>query len=124
MPIEAGVTTREELVRLKIIAEKTFREELETFWNELLQKVGKEKKILYWDFVGAVTYQETLNRAYMTSFLVTYGYATLELIPLEEEIFIVPFKTLRADFAEARMVSVPIYISFEEWTKWKEEEMI
>ena len=124
MPIEAGVTTREELVRLKIIAEKTFREELETFWNEFLQKVGKEKKILYWDFVGAVTYQETLNRAYMTSFLVTYGYATLELIPLEEEIFIVPFKTLRADFAEARMVSVPISISFEEWTKWKEEETI
>ena len=120
MQVEAGATTREELVRLKILAEKTFMEELETFWNELKQKAGENEKILYWDFVGADTYKETLNRAYMTSFLVTYGYATLELIPLEEEVFIKPFKEVRSGLAEARMVSVPISVSHEEWTKWKE----
>lgn len=118
--VEAGATTREELVRLKILAEKTFREELETFWEELKQKAGEKEKILYWDFVGADTYQETMNRAYMTSFLVTYGYATLELRPLEEEVFIKPFTELRPELADKRMVSVPISVSREEWMKWKE----
>ncbi len=122
MQVEAGATTREELVRLKILAEKTFLEELETFWKELQQTVGEDEKILYWDFVGADTYQETLDRAYMTSFLVTYGYATLELHPLEEEIFIVSFKEVRSEMAEARMVSVPVSVSSEEWMKWKEEK--
>jgi hypothetical protein len=122
MQVEAGATTREELVRLKILAEKTFREELETFWRELQQKVGEDKKILYWDFVGADTYQETLDRAYMTSFLVTYGYATLELHPLEEEVFIKPFTEARSELADKRMVSVPISVSHEEWMKWKETQ--
>ncbi len=120
MQVEAGATTREELVRLKILAEKTFMEELETFWKELKQKVGEDEKILYWDFVGADTYQETLDRAYMTSFLVTYGYATLELHPLEEEVFIKSFTKLRSELVDKRMVSVPISVSFEEWMKWKE----
>jgi hypothetical protein len=120
MQVEAGAITREELVRLKILAEKTFREELEAFWKELKRKVGENKEILYWDFVGAETYHETLDRAYMTSFLVTYGYATLELVPLEEEVFIKPFKEVRSGLADARMVSVPISVSPEEWTKWKE----
>jgi len=120
MQVEAGATTREELVRLKILAEKTFMEELETFWKELKQTVGEDEKILYWDFVGADTYQETLDRAYMTSFLVTYGYATLELHPLEEEIFIKPFTKLRSELVDKRMVSVPISVSFEEWINWKE----
>lgn len=121
MQVEAGSTTLQELVELKILAEKTFRQELETFWDELKQKTGNNKKILYWDFVGADTFQETLDRAYMTSFLVTYGYATLELIPLEEEVYIIPFKELNSELAEARMVSVPISVSHEEWTRWKEE---
>jgi hypothetical protein len=120
MQVEAGATTREELIRLKILVEKTFMEELEAFWQELQQKVGADEKILYWDFVGADTYRETLDRAYMTSFLVTYGYATLELVPLEEEVFIKPFTKVRSELAEARMVSVPISVSHEEWMKWKE----
>ena len=124
MEVRVGATTREELVRMKILAEKTFLEDLETFWTELKQKVGENDKILYWDFVGADSYKETLDRAYMTSFLVTYGYATLELIPLEEEVFIIPFKELRSELADKRMVSVPISVSFNEWTTWKEEKQV
>ena len=118
--VEAGETTLEELVRQKILAEKTFREELETFWTELKQKAADQQKILYWDFVGADTFQETLDRAYMVSFLVTYGYATLELVPLEEEVFIKPFSELHEELSDKQMVSVPISVSYKEWTKWKE----
>ena len=122
MQVETSSTSFEELVMLKILAEKTFREELETFWGELKEKIGKNGKILYWDFVGGETFQETLDRAYKTSFLVTYGYATLELIPLEEEVYIKPFQELHFDLSEAQMVSVPISVSHEEWIKWKEEK--
>jgi len=122
LQVAAGATTWEELVRLKILAEKTFLEELEAFWKELKQKVGENEKILYWDFVGADTYSETIDRAYMTSFLVTYGYATLELNPLEEEIFIKSFTKPTSELADKRMVSVPISVSSEEWMKWKEEK--
>jgi hypothetical protein len=122
LQVAAGATTREELIRLRILAEKTFFEELEAFWAELKQRVGENEKIHYWDFVGAETYQETLDKAYMTSFLVTYGYATLELRPLEEEVFIKPFGKPRAELADNRMVSVPISVSHEEWMRWKEEK--
>jgi hypothetical protein len=118
--VEAGATTREELVRQRILAEKTFLEELETFWRELKKNVGEAEKILYWDFVGADTYSETMTRAYMTSFLVTYGYATLELYPLEEEIFIKPFEKAHSKLAGEQSVSVPVSVSSEEWMKWKE----
>jgi hypothetical protein len=119
--VEAGVTSKEELLKLRILAEKTFFEELEMFWSELKQKVGENDKIHYWDFVGADTYEETLNRAYLTSFLVTYGYATLELRPLEEEIFIRPFTEPRAKHADKKLVSVPISVSYEEWMRRKED---
>ena len=119
LEVESGATTRGELVRLRILAEKTFLEEMETFWDELKQKVGKAEKIHYWDFVGAETYAETIERAYMTSFLVTYGFATLELNPLEEEVFIKPFEKPRSRLTDKQMVSVPISVSSEEWMKWK-----
>ena len=120
--VEAGETTREELIQQKILAEKTFMEELETCWKELEQTVGTDEKILFWDFIGADTYQETLDRAYMTSFLVTYGYATLELVPLEEEVFIMPLKEPRSGLGDRRMVSVPISVSYGEWSRWKQEK--
>jgi hypothetical protein len=122
LQVVAGATTREELVKLRILAEKSFFEELEAFWTELKQRVSENEKIHYWDFVGADTYQETLDRAYMTSFLVTYGYATLELRPLEEEIFIKPFGKPRSELADSKMVSVPISVSHREWMRWKEEK--
>jgi len=120
LEVETGATTREELVKLRILAEKTFLEELEVFWEELKQRVGGEEKIRYWDFIGADTYSETIKRAYIASFLVTYGYATLEVHPLEEEIFIKPFEKPKSMLGKKQTISIPVSISFEEWMKWKE----
>lgn len=111
--------TRGELVRERLIAEKAFSEELETFWGELKEKVGEKRKIRYWDFVGADTYPETVKRAYMTSFLVTYGYATLEIRPLEEEMFIKPFEKPEPLVGKKRVMSVPVSVGVEEWKEWK-----
>ena len=116
---ELGAATREDLIKNHIMVEKAFTEELETLWGELRQKVGKDGKIPYWDFVGANSYAETSRRAYMTSFLVTYGYATFEIHRLEEELFIIPFDKPRSLIGKKQAVSVAISISFEEWQHWR-----
>jgi len=124
--LERSLATREELIRQRILRDKAFSEELENFWQELKNKVvekGKNMKIRYWDFVGAETYEETVQRAFMTSFLVTYGYATLEIHPLEEEIFIKPYEKQIAKVGKKQLVSIPIAVSAEDWMKWKKGEL-
>jgi len=122
MKTALGATSREELIKQQIMAEKAFTEELEILWRELKQRVGEKKRIPYWDFVGADSYEETVRRAYMTSFLVTYGYATFEVYRLEEEIFIVPFNKPRSLVGKKQVVSIPVAVSVEEWRKWRENK--
>jgi len=117
--METGTVTREELIKQRILAEKTFSKDLEAFWEELRQKVGEKKKIPYWDFIGANTYDETIRKAYLTSFLVTYGYATLEVNPLEEEIFVKPYEEPISMLGKKQVISIPVSVSSEEWMKWK-----
>jgi len=115
--------TRKDLIEQKILAEESFSAELESLWEELKHKVGNYGKVRYWDFIGADTYQETVMRAYLTSFLITYGYATLEIYPLEEEIFIKPFeKPIPIQKMKQQLASFPISISLEEWVRWRENQ--
>jgi len=123
-PVEVvtGSATREELVQERILRDKAFSEELEDFWQQLKARVAKKSengRIHYWDFVGADTYEETVDRAFMTSFLITYGYATLEIYPLQEETFIKPFEKPQTKLSSKQLVSVPIPVPVEEWMKWK-----
>jgi hypothetical protein len=124
--VAVGTATRDELVKQRVLGDKAFSEELECYWQELKQKVqtkGHDGKMHYWDFVGADTYEETVQRAFLSSFLITYGYATLEIYPLEEEIFIKPFETPIAQIAAQQSVSVPIAVTLETWQKWKRGEL-
>jgi hypothetical protein len=116
---ELGSATRSDLVAQRIMTEQAFTEDLEAMWQELKQKAGKDQKIEYWNFVGADTYEETSRRAYMTSFLVTYGYATFEIHRLEEEIYLIPFTTPRSLVTKKQAVSIPVSVSYEEWKQWK-----
>lgn len=121
-----GTATRDELIKQRILGDKVFSEELEAFWQELKLKVkekGKDDKILYWDFIGGESYEETVQRAFLTSFLITYGYATLEIRPLEEQIFIEPFEKPLAKVGKEQGVSIPISVTFENWEKWKRGEL-
>jgi hypothetical protein len=119
---EVGSTTREDLIRQRLLTDKVFSQELEGFWEELKGRVGDGEKIGYWDFVGADTYSETISRAYLTSFLVTYGYATLEVYKFERDVFIKPFEKPRSLQGEKQLVSIPVSVSFEEWMRWKAGE--
>jgi hypothetical protein len=119
---EIGSATREDMIKQRILTDKVFSRELESFWEELKQRVGGEGRIRYWDFIGADTYPETIRRAYLTSFLVTYGYATLEVYRLEDEIFIKPFEKPVSLQGEEQLISIPVSVSFEEWMRWKKGE--
>ncbi len=121
--VEMGQVSRDELVKQRVLGDKEFSEELEAYWQELKARVAEkstECKIAYWDFIGAGTYEETVQRAYLTSFLVTYGYATLEIDRLEETIVIIPYDKPREQPLSVQSTSVPIAVSAEDWQKWKE----
>jgi hypothetical protein len=123
---ETGTATREELISQRILRDRAFSEELEIFWQQLKKSTaekGENGKIHYWDFVGADTYNETVQKAFMASFLITYGYATLEIHPLEEEVFIVPYQKPAPNTGSKQLVSIPIAVSAEDWQKWKKGEL-
>ena len=125
--IAIGTASRDELVKQRVLGDRFFSEELEGYWQALKTKVketGIDGKVLYWDFVGADTFEETVERAFMISFLITYGYATLEIHRLEEEIFIKPFEKPSKKIFTQQSISIPIAVTYENWQKWKRDELI
>jgi hypothetical protein len=90
---------------------KEFNEELTGLWNDLRQIYSVEKKpIDYWKFIKGATYQETVQRAYYVSFLVTYGYAMLQ--PDLDQLVLVP-NDRPSEKTATRAVSFPIPIRRE-----------
>jgi len=119
LKVSAGLTTREELIKRGILRDETFLSEIEKMWRELKEVAGADGKVDYWDFIGAESYGETIQRAYLTSFLITYGYASLEIRPLEEKILLKPNET-PVSKVDAQPFSFPIPVSYERWRQWRE----
>jgi hypothetical protein len=67
-----------ELARMRVLEEKAFTKRLEELRVEMKEKAGKEQRIEYWNFVRATNFPQTVLRAQMVSFLVSYGMAALE----------------------------------------------
>ena len=124
--VSMGFASRDELIKQGVLGDREFSEELNCYWQELkdcVAKKGQDGKINYWDFIGADTYEETVQRAFLTSFLVTYGYATLEIDRLEEQVFIKPFDKPKTEILTQQSTSVAIAVSCEDWQKWKRGEL-
>lgn len=122
-PVEnLGSTSLNELLRLKIVSDKSFNEVLQSLWEELKKMADGRDQIPYWTFVRAATYEETVYRAYMTSFLITYGYASVLVNPLEEEAFLIPHAE-RSEAATKQSVSIPIAIDYETWKQMGEKKL-
>ena len=122
-----GSVSRDELVKQRVLGDREFSEELECYWQQLKNKTaekGVDGKITYWDFIGSDTYDETVQRAFLTSFLITYGYATLEIDRLEETVFILPFDKPRMEALTEQSTSVALAVSVEDWQKRKRGEQI
>ncbi len=114
--------SREELVKQRVLGDKEFSAELDCYWQELKTKAKEnstEGEIAYWDFIGADTYEETVQRAFLTAFLITYGYATLKINRLEETVFILPYAKQHGEALTVQSTSVSIAVSIEVWQKWR-----
>jgi hypothetical protein len=110
-----GETSLEELMRRKILSKEAFREALNSLWEELKRRVGEDQRVPYWDFVQQPTYEETVRRAYLVSFLITYGYAAMQVNPLEEEIFLVPNTVVVEPTFGKQALTIPISIDRNTW---------
>lgn len=78
-------------------------------WREMIELAGEEKKIDYWVFIGKGDFQTIVKRAYITSFLVTYGYASL--IKEGEKLYLYPNKEVeKIEYGKSVTASFPISI--------------
>ncbi|MFB0499820.1 MAG: hypothetical protein ACETWO_00870 [Candidatus Hadarchaeaceae archaeon] len=111
-----GEIARRELARMGILSEEDFAAVLDRTWRELKEVAGELGEISYWDFIHVRSFEKTVERAWLVSFLVSYGYATLELKPLEEEILLKPLPKPR-ELEHVATFSVPIAISRDEWLR-------
>jgi len=106
--VESLTASEEELKRLRMLSDDEFSTLLNGLWQELQRRVGEEGRISYWDFISADRYEELVMRAYLTSFLLTYGYATVDVNPIEEEITLIPQSKPRVPTNHSHTSSLPI----------------
>ena len=114
--VMTGEIARRELARMGIITDEDFTAILNRMWRELKDMAGKRGEVDYWKFISVKSFEETVIKAWLVSFLVSYGYATLEVKPLEEEIILKPLEKPQAPEHLATL-SVPISITREEWLR-------
>jgi len=95
------------------------QEALEALWDELRAR-ARGGSVGYWEFVMADTYSEALERAYLTSFLITYGYASLGFDPFREELVLKPRRRPRRRPRE-KATSIVIPLDYEGWLRHAQE---
>ncbi len=111
-----GEVARRELARMGILSDEDFAAVLDKIWRVLKDVAGEQGEVSYWDFISERSFEETVVKAWLVSFLVSYGYATLELKPLEDEITLRPLSKPQK-LERVATFSVPIAISRAEWLK-------
>lgn len=117
--IEPGSLSFDELIRLEVLSEEEFNDNLQKLWSELLEKRSQytEGKILYWEFIASDSYEGSVRRAYLTSFLVSEGYAAMEVDPLKETIYVVPNEEQKLPPKNALPRSIAVTFDNESWQK-------
>ena len=120
-PPEEAVEAPEEAIKAPgaEVEVEDIQEALEDLWRELREE-ARGGSVPYWDFITADTYSETVRRAYLTSFLITYGYAILGVDPLSEELVLRPRRRPRRRPRE-KATSVVIEVDYERWLRHAEE---
>lgn len=114
--VMTGEIARRELARMGILTDEDLTTLLDRNWRELKDAAGERGEISFWDFIHCKSFEETVLKAWIVSFLVSYGYATLEVKPLEEEIILRPLAKPQA-LEHMTTLSVPISISREDWLR-------
>jgi hypothetical protein len=118
--VDHGVASMSDAIALGYFPEEGFTKTLETFWEEMKEKTSEEGWTPYWEWIGAETYEETVKRAYITSFLVTYGYAMIQMDRFGDNIMVKPLDEANPD-PEGGKTSLPVMVDYGEWERWRKE---
>ncbi|MBT3283753.1 hypothetical protein HN807_00980 [Candidatus Bathyarchaeota archaeon] len=117
---ETEYASMDEAIELGFIPGEGFTEVVENFWKELGERVGPGGIIEYWEWIGEETYEATVYRAYLTVFMVGYGYANAHWDRLMEENKIIHNVEPRPDPGQQK-VSIPTMVDYEEWKQWQND---
>jgi hypothetical protein len=99
-----------ELARMRVVEEKAYTRKMQDLWKELKERAVEDKTVDYWDFVGGSDFAQTIIRAQLVSFLVSYGYANL--VRKGNSMFLIP-KAKLDPRPEGSPLSFPIPITKE-----------
>jgi hypothetical protein len=83
---------------------------MQDLWKELKESAEKDERVDYWNFIRGSDFAETIARAQLVSFLVSYGYANLQR--KGNSMFLVP-KARPDPHSEGSPLSFPIPITKE-----------
>jgi len=94
-----------ELAKMAIEREaEEMAEKMKRLHRELLESTGERGEVDYWDFIRRESFEETFERAYVLSFLISEGYAEIKRNPLRGEIRIIPSSVKRDRRTQASLV--------------------
>lgn len=117
---ETEEISKDSLPDLGFELDEDFDEVIEETWQDLKNKTDDDGKVSYWSFIDTDDFKETALNAWLVSFLVSYGYASIELNPLEEEITL-KAREERETPEEESGTSVPISISYKDWKERRKQ---
>ncbi len=85
------VTRRDvELIEGSVKPEEEVAEKLKKLHEELLKEYRLRGEVDYWSFIKGRNLEESFERAYLLSFLITDGYVDVRRNPLKNEIKLIP----------------------------------
>jgi len=107
----------DDLIDLNILSKIEFEDSIKT----ILKDLEARGRIEYHDFIYDDEFEDSVKKAYLTSYLVSEGKAELDINPLEEEVIISPSNANgKANTGESR--SIPISLSYDDWVRWKKKQ--
>jgi len=95
-----------ELSHAGLIEEKAFAQRLQEVWDELHRKSESFGFADYWGFVQGRSFPETVSKAQVVSFLISYGYADLE--EKSSKLVLVPKKEPQSMAGSSLSYPIPI----------------
>lgn len=118
--VDASTASMVDVRELGYFPVEGFTETLETFWIQMKGRIQKGGWMPYWDWIGSETYEETVKRAYLTAFLVTYGYVVIRMDRFGDDIMVKPLDEVNPGPEEGK-TSLPVMVDYKDWEKWRKE---
>lgn len=113
---EMGAFDIEDLIELDILSKAEFDDAIQGVFNELEAR----GRVEYHDFIYDDSFETSVKKAYLMSYLVSEGKVVLDINPLEDEVFISP-SDIKDNAKVSLSRSIPVSLSYEDWLQWSQK---